>query len=212
MGSFFEPDISQESSVSGYQQLIQQLLAREFPKAFGEGGRLMGARQRTLAQMLRGPEQDIADIERAAFRRHERFVEPVTRTLFAGHEGSLSSRMGQALVEGRTDLTGQLAQVEAGFKEAARQRQLAAAGQVLQERYAPFAAATGFATSPTMETLVQPSLGSQLLGLGGQLGSAALLGGAGKGGGPSSMAAQYPNVSSTFATPSAWWQFYGRTT
>lgn len=174
MGSLFEPDVRSESTVSGYQQAVQMALARAFPGLMAGSKALMGARQAVLAANLRGGPTDISNIVTGAYRRFDEEVVPRINAAFSGISGALSSRRGTEIRRGAGDLGAQLAGLEANMLEQYRQRQLAASQQVLAHRLAPFGVGAGFATAPTMENIVQPSIGSGLLGVAGMLGGAAL--------------------------------------
>jgi hypothetical protein len=170
MGDLFEPDVSQEPTTSGYQQQVQALLGQEFPGLFRGVRGLMPRRKRALAEILEGAPTDIRGIEENAFRRFQRQVVPQITSGFANIGGTLSTRRGTTIGQQAGDLNAQLAALDVQMRESARNRQLAAAQQVLSERLAPFGLGGSFSTAGTMENIIQPSLGSGLLGVAGTLG------------------------------------------
>lgn len=171
MGDFFDPNITNVSKVSGAQQSVQQLLSQQFGSLFARN-ELTDATRESLLDLLGGTPGDISAISDAALRRFDLDIEPRIGAGFAKHGASLSSRRGIEVGRSLGDLQSQVGVIQAGLIESARNRQLGAAQAALN----PFGTAAGFGTAGTLDALAEPSLFSQLSGLGGQLGSAALLG------------------------------------
>jgi hypothetical protein len=176
MGDLFEPDVTQEPTTSGYQQQVQALIAQQFPGLFRGVRSLLPQRKAALSEILQGTPTDVSAIEHAMLRRFDREIAPRIGASFANVGGTLSSRRGETTAQALGDVGAQIGALQTQLIEGARNRQLAASQQVLSERLAPFGVGGSFSTAGTMDTLVQPSIGSQLLGVGGQLGSSYLLG------------------------------------
>lgn len=139
-----------------------------------------------------------------ALRSFDQEIAPRIGQSFAQHGASFSTRRGtetaRQLGNLRSDAQGQLAQlvrqnegIRASLSESAKARQLQAAGIPLQQtlgkigglgglNQARFGPALSFLQNRFTSQFGQPGLGSQLLGLGGTLGGAALGGGFGGGG------------------------------
>jgi hypothetical protein len=179
MGDFFSPDVSQEPMVSGYQMAIQRMIAQGLPGLMQGGKALMGGREKMLRQLLQPYGKQFEPIEQAAYRRHSEFSQPAIDEGFAAHGSAMSTRRGDISEQSVSDLETNLAALETQSRQGWEALRLNAGQQILSERLAPFGLGGSFSTAVSQENIVQPSWGSQLLGVGGQLGSAALMGGAG---------------------------------
>lgn len=175
MGSILEPSVKPVSGVSGSQQTVQSTVSNTLLGLISDEG-IYAGRSEALADILAGSPTDITGIEEAMRRRFHRETVPDINAAFADVGGTLSSRRGETVARAGVDLDTRIGQIQAGLTESARNRQLQGVSLALS----PLTLGAQFSTQRTIDNIAEPSLFGQFLGLGGTLGSAALLG---KGGG-----------------------------
>lgn len=193
LGQFLSDLLSQSGRFGGLQRsLLGQLEGKD-------GSQKLAGRK--LDEILRGKPTDTEELFRKgilapALRAFDQEIRPRIDQGFARHGASFGTRrgveVGRQLGNVQAGAQGQLAALQTQMIESAKRRQFAAIGIPLQQtlsRIGGLGALSSLGVGPALQfgnqrtfqnfqsqAFGQPGIGSQLLGLGGQLGSAALLG------------------------------------
>lgn len=165
MSGIFSPSTESVSGLNAPQRGVARDLGSLLSGLLG-GTELPTA----LLDLLSGTPTDITAIEEGAFRNFRERGIPQINAQAAGLSATQNSRRVGEIARAAGDITSQLAGIKAQTIESARNRQLGAFSAVVNP-------SVGFSTASTVDTIAEPSLFGQLLGLGGTLGGAKLLGG-----------------------------------
>lgn len=162
MGDFGKPSVTSVSRVGSAQQGVQNSLADVLNNLL-QSDQFSGA----FEQLLSGTPTDFEDVERGAFRTFTEFGIPAINAQAGGLSAIQNSRRGGEIARSAGNISSALASTKAQLTESARNRQL-------QAILGPLGISSGFSTAGTQDTIAEPSLFGQFLGLGGTLGGAAL--------------------------------------
>ena len=150
----FDPEVTDKSLIQGPQGEAMRMVTETLRGLIGEGGgELFGARGAALGDILGGAPTDISGIENAMLRRYDEQIAPRIDAGAAGIGGTLSSRVAETKRQALGDVQSQIGAFQTQLMEGARNRQLAAAQQVL----GPLQIGAGFSTPQTQENIVSPS-------------------------------------------------------
>lgn len=161
MGDFGKPSTTSVPGFSGAQGQVQGDLARVLSDLLGSD--IGGA----FRELLSGAPTDISGIEQSTFDTFNRRAVPAINAQASGLSATQNSRRIDTIAQAAGDVTSQLSRLQAQMTESARNRQL-------QAVFGPLGISSGFSTARTTDTIAEPSPFSQLAGLGGTLGGAAL--------------------------------------